>query len=329
MTPHYLGKALHKPQANIYASFGFLLPPPSPPPSNYKSNFDGSYQLRPADIHGHTNCRDRDKGRASGRGRRPVTASPPLPTPHTCPRLRAGAAPQGGQQQPSPPATLFGSRQLPGRPRRHPGKPKSPHPGGSGAEGAASPRRRRWRWREKAAPSAPPPPTLRRGLPSPCPALPTGPGPTHPAASRPALPSAPAASGFLQRRWGGGAAQAPPRRPAAPGRPQALFSVGGGRRRVEVRSGGSRLTGTGHRRLPLCGDEGAAAAPEARGDRETSGKHRKTAVGCSFKNGHSRVIFSWREVQKGARAGAGEISAAIFILLRNRFSGGSVSPLPA
>lgn len=265
----------------------------------------------------------RDKPRPRRRGRRPATASP----------AAGGTAPRGGLGSRArfclggsvaaarhPP----GERAAPGKARRWPAKPKPPGPGG-GAYEAASPHLAAAR--ESGSLRAATSTHLgsaQRGLPHPpCPA----PRPHAPSRLSPCLPSAPAASGFLQRRWGGGAAEAPPR-PAPPSRPSPS-PPGGGRRGAEARRGEA---GSGWRgRAALLGEVGSGGGGgSSREGIVKQGNIWETSRSGSRmfrKNGRSGY-FSWCDVQNELRPVPARISAVIF-LLRNRFSGGSAPSLPS
>lgn len=219
---------------------------PPPPPSRYNRSSDGSHQLRPADVLGDRTrrARGRDEPQARRRGRRPAAAasSPPPGGGRARHRLRGGSSAAAA-------AARDASRQLPGRPRRRPGKPKPPRPaGGGGAEGKRLP---------------PPPTSARLGLPPPHPALPCPcpPAPTPRTEPPLALP-AQRPGRFRLPAAAPGRAERHKRRLTALPRPE----VPGG----AARCGQGRLTGRG------------AAPRRGRGRRNREGPARRPGAGAGW-----------------------------------------------
>lgn len=217
-----------------------------PPPSRYNRSSDGSHQLRPADVLGDRTrrARGRDEPQARRRGRRPAAAasSPPPGGGRARHRLRGGSSAAAA-------AARDASRQLPGRPRRRPGKPKPPRPaGGGGAEGKRLP---------------PPPTSARLGLPPPHPALPCPcpPAPTPRTEPPLALP-AQRPGRFRLPAAAPGRAERHKRRLTALPRPE----VPGG----AARCGQGRLTGRG------------AAPRRGRGRRNREGPARRPGAGAGW-----------------------------------------------
>lgn len=219
-----------------------------PPPSRYNRSSDGSHQLRPADVLGDRTrrARGRDEPQARRRGRRPAAAasSPPPGGGRARHRLRGGSSAAAA-------AARDASRQLPGRPRRRPGKPKPPRPAGGGGGGAEGKR-------------LPPPPTSARlGLPPPHPALPCPcpPAPTPRTEPPLALP-AQRPGRFRLPAAAPGRAERHKRRLTALPRPE----VPGG----AARCGQGRLTGRG------------AAPRRGRGRRNREGPARRPGAGAGW-----------------------------------------------